>query len=199
MSHGVEILKALRAEMSRLGRKPSDVESGAVIDDYLKVNGVKMKRKKKPGMPKVRARDEIFDLLAKLDGQDVAQLTKHGGARIGTAKSQILEVMKDSTTEQVIEQINLRWAVWCKKHTDKKVQTVMALIGHWGELGGGPAPKIRMLDRLYQQPAWDWKPDFLRIHPGADAAEWVEGKSWDDLQLSYREELIKAHDAFMNP
>lgn len=192
MSHGAEILKALRAEMTRLGRKPSDVESGAVIDAYLDQNAVKLKKKRKPGMPKSRARDEIFDLLAKLDGQDVKQLTRHGAARVGEAKKQILEVLEGLTTVEVIEQINGRWGRWCQKHTDKKTQTVMALITHWGELGGGPKTKAEKFDP-YKRPdaSWDWRSAAIDKYPDSAFAERVAGGlDWFEVQLDVRKELL---------
>lgn len=190
MSHGAEILAALRAEMSRLGRKPSDVESAGVIDGYLELHAMKLKKKRKPGMPKTRARDEIFDLLARLDGQDLKQLTKHGAARIGEAKSQILDVMPDMELVVVIQEIEERWARWCRKHTDKKVQTVMALIGHWGELGGGPKTKAEKLDP-YKEPSWDWRAAAIRKFPDSHFADEVTaGKPWVDVQLFARQEIL---------
>ena len=189
MTHGHRILQALRDLRRVLCRKPSDVESAAVIDGYLADNAVKLKRVKKAGTPKLRARDAVFDLLAKLDGvADTKQLTRHGGAKIAAAKAQILEVMPDRTTDEVCAEINARWARWCRKHTDAKVQTVMALVTHWAELGGGPKTQAALLD-IYQVPDGDWR-RVAAVVIGCEAAALAD-KAWTDLGPDYRSAILK--------
>lgn len=189
MTHGLAILQALRAEMHRLGRKPSDVESAAVIDGYLEANAVKLKRVRKPGLPKPRARDAVFDLLAKLDGvADTTKLTRHGAARIGAAKAQLLEVMPGRPTNEVLSEINDRWGRWCRKHQDTKVQTVMALVTHWAKLGGGPKTQAALAD-IYQEPSGDWRrvaSIVLRVD-----LEVLQEKQWLDLGVDYRRAVLQ--------
>lgn len=188
MNHGCEILKALRAEMARLGRKPTDPESEAVINDYIELHALKLKKKRKPGMPKIRKRDEIFDLLAKLDGQDLTQLTKHGAARIGEAKSQILDVMPDMETAVVLEEIQLRWDRWCRKHFDRKTQTVMALVSNWGQLGGGPKTKAEKLD-IYQEPG-NWHGAAVELY-GKGTADEMVARGWPDIRALFGLEILR--------
>lgn len=189
MTHGYRILQALRDLMKSLRRKPSDVESAAVIDGYLADNGVKLKRVRKPSMPKPRARDAVFDLLAKLDGVvDTTKLTRHGAARIGTAKTQLLEVMPDRTVDEVLAEIGERWARWCRKHNDPKTQTVMALVTHWAELGGGPKTAAALTD-IYQEPSGDWR-RVATVVLGVDI-EVLREKQWLDLGVDYRSAILK--------
>lgn len=184
MSHGLKILVLLRGEMQRLGRKPSDIESASVIDTYLVASGLKLKRAKKAGTPRLRARDEIFDLLAKLDGvADTKQLTRHGAAKIAEAKKQILEVMPERSIDEVLAEINARWTRWCRKHADAKIQTVMALVAHWAELGGGPKTQAGLAD-IYQEPEGDWRTvmsDVCKIDPLA-----LVDNNWLDIGVDYR-------------
>jgi len=192
MTHGVQILQALRAEMAFLGRKPSDIESAAVIDEYLARNGVKMKRIRK-NAPKPRARCAIFDLLAALEGvTDTKQLTRHGGSKIAGAKKQILDVMQavnpEVTTDQVIAEIRLRWDRWCRKHPDKKVQTVMALVSHWAELGGGPKTKAAAMD-IYQIPDGDWLADLCVVMKCTREA--AQGREWLDFSPDTRKSILE--------
>ncbi len=183
MSHGLKILTVLREEMKRLGRKPSDVESASVIDMYLEVQGVKLKKPRK-NAPKPRARDAIFDLLAKIDGvTDTTKLTRHGASRIGGAKTQILEVLPGKTTDEVLAEINDRWARWCRKHTDAKTQTVMALVTHWAELGGGPKTQAGLAD-IYQQPEGDWRRVMAQVC--GLSIDVLREREWLDLGVDYR-------------
>lgn len=188
MTHGLQILTALREEMRRLGRKPSDVESAAVIDAYLEMNEVKLKRLRK-NMPKPRARDAVFDLLAKLDGQDVAQLTRHAGSRIAGAKKQILDVLPDMTTDLVIAEINRRWEAWCRRFPDKRMQTVMALVSHWAELGGGKKTEREELD-VYREPDFDWKSVLREKFAGTPFVEELNQKTWSDVPLDIRRKML---------
>ncbi len=188
MSHGLKILTVLREEMKRLGRKPSDIESASVIDMYLEVQGVKLKKLRK-NAPKPRARDAIFDLLAKIDGvTDTTKLTRHGASRIGGAKTQILEVLPGKTTDEVLAEINDRWTRWCRKHTDAKTQTVMALVTHWAELGGGPKTQAAMTD-IYQEPTLDWRrvaAVVLNVLPVI-----LSERAWSDLSPEHRTAILK--------
>lgn len=188
MSHGQQILTRLRDLMRGLGRKPSDIESSLCIDDYLTENEVKLKKIRK-NMPKPRKRDVIFDLLAKLDGQDPAQLTKNGACRIAGAKKQILEVMPEATVDQVISEINRRWSAWCRKHMDRKTQTVMALVTHWAELGGGPKTEAESLN-VYSRPDFDWKEWMRKHYPDTAFVEQINDKTWDDVPLDIRKEML---------
>jgi hypothetical protein len=185
-THGLLILNALRENLRSLGRKPSDIESADVIDRYLAANGVKLKRAKKPGTPKPRVRDEIFDALAKIDGQEVTQLTRHGGARIATAKKQILEVMPEATTAQVLAEIEERAARYKRKHPTREL-TAMALVTWWAELGGGLKTKAAALD-IYQEPA-GWQPVLCRLL--GLVPEVAAAKAWHDLSPDYRMAVLK--------
>lgn len=189
MSHGLNILQALRAEMQRLGRKPSDIESAAVIETYLTMNAITLKKvRKKPNMPKERARDAIFDALAKIDGQDATQLTRHGGARIAAAKKQILEVMPGATVEQVVAEIEDRAARYKRKHPTREL-TAMALVTWWAEVGGGPRTKAAVLN-IYQAPAeGTWQPVMSKLL-GVDM-EIAMAKPWHDLSPDYRLAILK--------
>lgn len=192
MSHGLKMIVLLREEMKRLGRKPVDLESAAVLDLYLTTHEIKLKKVRK-NAPKPRARDAVFDLLAKLDGvADTKQLTRHGGSKIAGAKKQILDVMlevnPDVTTDQVMTEINERWARWCRKHTDPKTQTVMALVTHWAELGGGPKTQAALLD-VYQEPTGDWR-RVAAVVLQCDPAVLID-KPWLDLGVDYRSAILK--------
>lgn len=185
MTHGHNILTALRAEMTRLGRKPSDVESAFVIDGYLVNNGVKLKRAKKTD-PKPRARDAIFDLLAKIDGQDTKQLTRHGGGRIAGAKKQILEVMTGQSTEQVCAEIQARADRYRRKHPTREL-TAMALVTWWAELGTGPATQAAAAN-IYIEPAGDWR-RVMSVVCKIDLPLLAD-KVWLDIGVEYRRAVL---------
>lgn len=188
-NHGMNILTALRDEMKRLGRKPSDIESAAVIDAYLDANAIKLKKvRKNPAMPKERARDAVFDALAKIDGQDLKQLTRHGGARIAAAKKQILEVMPDATIEQVVKEIEERAARYKRKHPSRDL-TAMALVTWWAELGGGPKTQAAALNIYVEPPEGAWQPVMARLL-GVEV-EVVREKAWDDLAPDTRLATLK--------
>jgi len=183
-----EALIAAKKSKSESGEVFRRSHMDPVILRVLELNTV-IARKNKKGMPTVRKRDEIFDLLSKIDGQDPDQLTRHGAARIGTAKKQILEVLHDKTTVEVVEEIEQRWAVWCKKHFDAKTRTVMALVTHWAELGGGRMTKIQALDP-YQNPDWDWRKAMGDKYPGTPFVEDIAEKVWSDISVDVRKLLL---------
>lgn len=184
-THGQNILSALRAEMTRLGRKPSDVESAFVIDGYLVNNSIKLKRAKKSD-PKPRARDAIFDLLAKIDGQELAKITRNGGSRIAGAKKQILEVLPGQSTDQVCAEIEARAGRYRRKHPTREL-TAMALVTWWAELGAGPATQSAAAN-LYIEPAGDWR-RVMSVVCKIDATALAD-KAWLDIGVDYRRAVL---------
>lgn len=190
-SHGLTLIVLLRENMKQLGRKPSDVENAAVIDQYLEANAIKMKRVRKKAEVKPRARDAIFDLLAKCDGQ-TGTLTRHAGSRIAAAKKQILEVMPGADTATVVAEIEKRWARFCRKFTEKRMQTAMALVGHWGEFGDADATDRRRTRaeamNIYIEPAGDWRAVFCRLF--GVTPDVAQEKLWPDLAPDYRTAIL---------
>lgn len=198
MTHGMIILLALREEMRRLARKPSDVESAAVIDDYLAAQGIKLKRVKKPGAVKPRARDGVFDLLAKCDGiPEGAKLTRMAGSRLAGAKKQIVDAMLEDdpnvTTDQVVAEIEKRWARYCREYREKRMQTAMALVSHWGKFADADrtdrAKTKAELMNIYLEPTGDWR-RVAAIVIKCDRAV-LDEKQWLDLSPDYRTAVLK--------
>ena len=183
-THGEGLYDALRAEMIRIGRKPSRPEAVAVFNDYLAANAVKLKRKTK-GTPAPRARDAVFDLLATLDGQNLAEITRAGGSKIAAAKKQILEVMPEASVEQVCEEIRVRWARLQQRFREKKMQTAPTLAKWWATLSPGEKTPGSKPD-VYKEPE-AWKATANELYPGSD----ITSRNWLDLGTDIRANIIR--------
>ncbi len=77
-----------------------------------------------------RARNELFDALAKAEDSDPMQVTKQNGARIGTALAQIRAVCADLTPEEI-----LRRATNHRRKWPNITVTANSLASHWAKLG----------------------------------------------------------------
>lgn len=187
-SHGTRIWRTLIQLMRDLGRKPSEVEGAHAIDCYLEANAVALKKVRKQSEdPKPRARDLIFDALAKIDGQDLAQLTKQGAHRIAGAKKQILAVMPGASTSLVVEEIERRAAAYRRKHPSREL-TAMALVTWWAELGGGPMTKAAVAD-IYVEPACDWRATFCEVLRVERTAR-LDEIAWSDISPEFRRQVL---------
>lgn len=172
--------------MQRLGRKPSDIESVSVIEDYLKQNGVKLKKVRK-NTPKVRARDAVFDTLAKIDNCNPLQMTRAEAGRVAAVKKQILEVLPEATVEEVVAEIGRRVIRYKQLHRDWQI-TSTALGSHWSECGGGEKTQSEK-HNIYLEPATDWRTVFCYLF-GIDR-EVAQEKLWPDLSPDYRMAILK--------
>lgn len=154
-----------------------------IITLLLENEGGLVKRRRKPkNAPKPRARDAVFDVLARIDGQDAKQLTQHGAGRIGNAKKQILEVIlqatPDATTEQVVAEIELRAAAYKRKHPTREL-TAMALVTWWGGSGGPSTTAAKR--NIYIEPP-GWRGVAAVLYAGTD----MHTRAWLDLSPDYR-------------
>lgn len=184
------IVEKQQREMSAQKLMKSDMV--VIIERILNANAF-VAKKRRQNAPKPRARDEIFDLLASLDGINLQEVTRHEGSRIAAVKKQILEVMKDATAQEVIDEIKKRWARYCRKYPEKRMQTANALVGHWSEFADADRHDARRTEaermNIYVEPAGDWRMGVAAVS-GA-AIEVLLEKQWADISPELRRQALQ--------
>lgn len=188
------VIAKQQAELAGRTFRKSDIVP--VVERILTAHAY-VARKRRKNAPKEHARDEIFDLLAKCDGVlDTKQLTRHGASKVAGAKKQILEVMRagnpEVTTADVVREIEKRWARYCRKYTEKRMQTAMALVGHWGEFADPDSQDRRRTHaeqmNIYVEPE-NWRPA-MAAACGVDPEALVD-KNWLDIGVDHRMATLK--------
>jgi len=97
--------------------------------------------------PATRARDELFEALAEIDGTDLEDLTKTQRGRLNKATKELRDL------DVPAEEVRHRAEQWTRRFPGATL-TALALVAHWGELNSARQRKSTLHQQIELEEAY---------------------------------------------